>query len=84
MQRLKRESPELAAGNAAAVDAVSREYHGYGWGEIPGNRLFTFTDLDDGQFTAPFLCSNCSRAHSPAPGKSAAAEAVYMDRLFEL
>ncbi len=81
---LARHSPRLAEGNVALIDEISRENHGYGWDEEPGRRLFNSAEIDEGQFTSPFLCSNCSRSHSPAPGKSAAAEAVYMDRLFEL
>ncbi len=84
LPKLRQHAPILADGNVALVDKISRQHHGYGWDEEPGAKLFDFSTLDEGQFTAPFLCSNCSRTKSPAPGKTKAAEDVYMDRLFNL
>ncbi len=82
--KLRQHAPELEAGNVAIVDKISRDCHGHGWDETPGARLFDTSDIDDGVFTMPFLCSSCSRAKSAKPGNNAAAEQAYMDRMFEL
>lgn len=84
LQKLRQHAPNLANGNVAQVNAISRQYHSYGWDEEPGQKLFNMSSIDEGQFTAPFLCSNCSRAHSPAYKKTKATEDVFMDRMFEL
>jgi 3'-phosphoadenosine 5'-phosphosulfate sulfotransferase (PAPS reductase)/FAD synthetase len=58
-ERLQRYSPDLAAGNVATLDALSRDTHGYGWdGSNPDQTSFLEATESDG-FT---LCVNCSRA----------------------
>lgn len=67
LAQLQRYSPELASGNVALVDRISKELHGYGWdGEDPNQmKMFDEDDLDYGEFSTPFLCSNCSRSKKP-------------------
>jgi 3'-phosphoadenosine 5'-phosphosulfate sulfotransferase (PAPS reductase)/FAD synthetase len=84
METLVKHSPELAKGNVSEIDRISRENHGYGWGESPdywtqqekkGQRtLFDLPESDDAQ-TTPFLCANCSRGKD---NKSNEAEANHM------
>lgn len=80
LDRLKRFSPELAAGNVALVDQISKDRHGYGWdGENPNQvKMFDLDDLDYGEPTTPFLCSNCSRGKRTE--KMKAAEFVALQR----
>lgn len=65
LRKLARHSPVLAAGNVAAIDEISRRYHGYGWDGTPeGQQELIEMDEDEGS-VSPFLCSNCSRRKTP-------------------
>lgn len=71
MRTLKKYSPELANGNVAILDEISRIRHGYGWdGAIVGqSELFKFVDTEDEEanLESPFLCQNCSRTKTRVP-----------------
>lgn len=83
LRRLKKHSPNLASGNVAMVDKISRELHGYGWDGMPEGQteLPFLADEDDG-IISPFLCTNCSRRKSP--GWQAIQEERYLQKGFEL
>lgn len=67
---LCKHSPELAAGNVAEIDRISRELHGYGWDGTPEGQTEMFEDHDgEAELTSPFLCQNCSRAKVRAPSR---------------
>ncbi|MCP5016914.1 MAG: phosphoadenosine phosphosulfate reductase family protein [Ketobacter sp.] len=81
LRKLKQHSPNLAAGNVARIDELSKRFHGYGWDMTPSNQCEMFEDFeDDGEMTSPFLCSGCSRDKSPTPNRQAAEE----DRLLQM
>lgn len=67
---LEKHSPELAVGNVAKIDEISRKLHGYGWdGQIEGQAEM-FEDFEDNsQLTSPFLCAGCSRRKVRAPAR---------------
>lgn len=69
LEKLRRYSPKLAAGNVAMLDEISRTKHGYGWDGTPEwakdqMALLDLPDDDEGELR-PFLCSTCSRRKSP-------------------
>jgi len=81
LAELKKHSPQLANGNVALIDQLSREAKGYGWDESPRHKdpnqeelPLVFTDTP-----SIFLCSSCSRNKK----RTAAEQSVQMDR-FEL
>lgn len=80
-ERLEHFSPNLAGGNVALLDRLSRENHGYGWDGVPPIPVhpdqMSLIDIDD-ELCGPFLCSNCSRRS----GKHQAAEQVLLQRMF--
>jgi 3'-phosphoadenosine 5'-phosphosulfate sulfotransferase (PAPS reductase)/FAD synthetase len=73
-------SPELAVGNVAVLDKISKDNHGYGWDGEPAN-ISPMFDTEEYwgkcNLTTPFLCGGCSRkgAH-----KHKAAEEVMLQR----
>ncbi len=76
-QSLEYFSPQLAAGNVALLDSISRANHGYGWDGVPSARVHPDQiPLLDDDSCGPFLCSNCSRRS----GKHQAAEQVILQR----
>lgn len=80
LDKLRKYSPELAAGNVATIDEISMTEHGYGWDGTPEwhkhqMSLLDLADEDEGELR-PFLCSGCSRKKSP--GHYAAQEARYL------
>lgn len=65
---LQKYSPELAAGNVAEIDKISRELHGYGWDGTPDAQTEMFVDFGgEGELTSPFLCEGCSRLKTRVP-----------------
>lgn len=72
-------SPNLAAGNVALIDQLSKDLHGYGWDGSPASEpLFDIEEYwDTGELTSPFLCSNCSRIGTH---RHKAAEEVMLQR----
>jgi 3'-phosphoadenosine 5'-phosphosulfate sulfotransferase (PAPS reductase)/FAD synthetase len=77
MQSLEYFSPQLAAGNVALLDSLSRDNHGYGWDGVPPVAVHPDQmPLLDDDSCGPFLCSNCSRRS----GKHQAAEQVILQR----
>lgn len=67
---LQKYSPQLAAGNVAIIDKISRELHGYGWdGAIEGQEEFLKDYPGEAELTSPFLCANCSRAKHRVPAR---------------
>ena len=74
---LQRYSPELAAGNVAIVDQLSREATGVGWDGSIEAQLPLF-DVQECELEGEFLCSNCSRGGD----KHRIAEKVYAQRYF--
>jgi hypothetical protein len=67
---LQKHSPELAAGNVAEIDRISRECHGYGWDGTPDGQMEMFEDeAGEAELTTPFLCQNCSRSKVRAPSR---------------
>jgi 3'-phosphoadenosine 5'-phosphosulfate sulfotransferase (PAPS reductase)/FAD synthetase len=63
LRTLQKYSPDLAAGNVAMIDKISRELHGYGWDGSPEGQTEMFDDDYQGEaeLTTPFLCAGCSR-----------------------
>lgn len=53
LETLKKHSPNLAKGNVALIDSISRQYHNYGWDEKGKNSYKQKSDT--------YLCSNCDR-----------------------
>lgn len=71
LRMLQKHSPELAAGNVAEIDRLSRELHGYGWDGKPAAQTEMFEEFeDDSELTGPFLCEGCSRAKVRVPSKT--------------
>jgi hypothetical protein len=67
---LQKHSPQLAAGNVAEVDRISRKNHGYGWDGTPDGQMEMFEDeTGEAELTTPFLCQNCSRSKVRAPSR---------------
>lgn len=77
MEKLRKHSPNLAAGNVAIIDKISRECHGYGWDGRPEGQTEMALDLENNGQLIPFLCQSCSRAK---PRAQAIAEEVYLQR----
>lgn len=90
LDTLRQYSPCLAARHVAEIDTLSREHHGWGWGEKPDDYKIAikrgqqplFDEEPEGGTISPFLCEGCSRSKARKPGRTAAEEAYFVDRLF--
>lgn len=70
IRTLQKFSPQLAAGNVALIDEISRELHGYGWdGQIEGQTEMLEDFEDNSELTSPFLCIGCSRQKTRVPSE---------------
>lgn len=91
LETLKKHSPCLAQSRVAYLDKLSRENHGWGWGEKPSEydlrkqegqmELFPEEQDFDGVPTSPFLCEGCSRSKSPRLGRSEAEQSAMLQRM---
>lgn len=71
LRMLQKHSPNLAAGNVAELDAISRELHGYGWdGKLEGQTEMLEGWEDHTELTSPFLCQDCSRTKTRVPART--------------
>lgn len=68
MDTLRKYSPELAAGNVAIIDRLSKDLHGFGWHSadiVKRVRALaashSIANIGEA-LTTPFLCHGCSRA----------------------
>lgn len=67
---LQKHSPQLAAGNVALIDQISKEYHGYGWDGTPAGQQEFLEDFEgECELSSPFLCEGCSRRKVRAPSR---------------
>lgn len=82
LEILKRYSPELAAGNVAMLDRLSKDLHGFGWHSkdvVGQDMLIEYDDIEDEvSLTTPFLCQDCSRSKIRIPKKNI--EKVWLQR----
>lgn len=71
LRMLRKYSPNLAQGNVAEIDKISRELHGYGWDGKPAGQTEMFENFEDNsELTSPFLCVGCSRTKVRVPTKT--------------
>lgn len=89
LDTLQQHSPDLACGRVALLDKLSKENHGWGWGEKPSEYLLQrrrgqaelFEEYEDeGDSASPFLCAGCSRSKSPKPARSDAEAEIMIQR----
>ena len=71
MRTLQRYSPDLATGNVALIDRISRDRHGYGWDGKIEAQMEMFENFDGGEaiLSSPFLCAGCSRRKLRPPAR---------------
>lgn len=59
---LQKYSPNLAVGNVALIDQISKDNHGYGWDGSNPDQMEMLQDIEgECELTSPFLCEGCSR-----------------------
>lgn len=64
LDTLRRYSPNLADGNVALIDNLSRDLHGFGWDsrDVEAQPRLIPPEVEAAKLTDPFLCQGCSRA----------------------
>lgn len=63
LETLEKYSPQLAQGNVALIDKLSRDLHGFGWDSREfESQSRLVEDVEPAILTEPFLCQGCSRA----------------------
>ena len=66
---LRKHSPQLAGGNVALIDKLSKDLHGFGWDsrDVVAQAPLIASEIEEAKSTTPFLCQGCSRAKVRAP-----------------
>lgn len=80
IETLRQHSPDLAGGNVALIDKISRDLHGFGWDsrDRVAQALLIPPEIEKVTLTTPFLCQGCSRAKVRTTAK--AVEKVMLQR----
>lgn len=72
LDTLRKFSPQLAQGNVALIDNLSRDLHGFGWDsrDVVAQPALMPQEIEETTLTTPFLCQGCSRAKVRAPSQA--------------
>lgn len=85
LETLMKYSPELAAGNVALINWMSKDLHGFGWHSndmISGFQSVLDSPICETELSSPFLCQGCSRSKVRTTTESIESLALQRGMLF--